>query len=75
MGQAHLLGTARMGTDPTTSVVDRNGRTHDVPNLYIVDGSVFVTSSANNPTGTICALAKRTAAHIRESARLQKVPV
>jgi choline dehydrogenase-like flavoprotein len=72
MGQAHLLGTARMGADSETSVVDRFGRTHDVPNLYIVDGSVFVTSSANNPTGTICALAKRTAAHICEHARLQE---
>jgi choline dehydrogenase-like flavoprotein len=45
-----------------------------VPNLYIVDGSVFVTSSGLNPTGTICALAKRTATHICDQARLQKVP-
>lgn len=74
MGQAHLLGTARMGDDRQTSVVDRYGRAHDVANLYIIDGSVFVTSSAVNPTGTICALAKRTAAHICEQARLQKVP-
>jgi choline dehydrogenase-like flavoprotein len=75
MGQAHLLGTARMGDDPETSVVDRHGRAHGVRNLYIVDGSVFVTSSANNPTGTICALAKRTATHICEQAHLQEVPV
>ena len=75
MGQAHLLGTARMGDDPETSVVDRFGRAHDVPNLYVVDGSVFVTSSGNNPTGTICALAKRTAAHICAHARLQEVSV
>ena len=74
MGQAHLLGTARMGNDRESSVVDRHGRAHDVPNLYIIDGSVFVTSSAINPTGTICALAKRTAAYICEQARLQKVP-
>jgi choline dehydrogenase-like flavoprotein len=74
MGQAHLLGTARMGDDPESSVVDRNGCAHDVPNLYIVDGSVFVTSSGLNPTGTICALAKRTATHICDQARLQKVP-
>ena len=70
----HLMGTARMGTDPETSVVDRYGRAHDVPNLYIIDGSVFVTSSAVNPTATICALAKRTASHICEQARLQEVP-
>ena len=49
----HLMGTARMGADPTTSVVDQWGRAHDVPNLFIYDGSVFVTSSGFNPTGTI----------------------
>ncbi len=57
----HLLGTARMGTDPATSVVDPFGRSHDVPNLYCVDGSVFVTSAAVNPTATICAFALRAA--------------
>ncbi|HEX5418204.1 MAG TPA: GMC family oxidoreductase [Chloroflexota bacterium] len=60
----HLMGTARMGDDPARSVVDRWGRAHDVPNLYIVDGSVFVTSAAVNPTTTIQALALRTADHI-----------
>lgn len=58
-GGAHLMGTARMGTDPQTSVVDEWGRTHDVPNLCIFDGSVFVTGGAVNPTATICALALR----------------
>jgi hypothetical protein len=53
-----------MGDDPTTSVVDRWGMTHDVPNLGIVDGSVFVTAGAVNPTSTICALALRTADHL-----------
>lgn len=57
----HLLGTARMGADPATSVVDAWGRAHDVPNLYIVDGSVFVTSGGVNPTSTIAALALRIA--------------
>jgi choline dehydrogenase-like flavoprotein len=57
----HLLGTARMGTDPDTSVVDPFGCCHDVPNLYCIDGSVFVTSAAVNPTATICAFALRTA--------------
>ena len=69
----HLMGTARMGDDPATSVVDRYGRAHDVPNLYIVDGSVFVTAGAVNPTATICALAKRCAAHVVEHAREQAV--
>jgi choline dehydrogenase-like flavoprotein len=57
----HLLGTARMGDDPSTSVVDRWNRAHDVPNLYVVDGSCFVTSGGVNPTATICALALRAA--------------
>jgi choline dehydrogenase-like flavoprotein len=58
---AHFMGTARMGDDPTTSVVDRWGMSHDIPNLGVIDGSVFVTSGAVNPTSTICALALRTA--------------
>lgn len=53
----HLLGTARMGDDPETSVVNGWGRSHDVKNLFIVDGSVFVTSGGLNPTSTIQALA------------------
>ena len=53
----HLMGTARMGTDPETSVVNEWGRCHDVRNLFIVDGSVFVTSGAVNPTSTIQAFA------------------
>ena len=57
----HLLGTARMGSDPKTSVVDRWGRAHDVPNLLVIDGSIFTTSACINPTSTIEALALRTA--------------
>ena len=53
----HLLGTARMGRDPATSVVNEWGRSHDVGNLFIVDGSVFVTSGGVNPTTTIQAVA------------------
>ena len=53
----HLMGTARMGTDPRTSVVNPWGRCHDVRNLFIVDGSIFVTAAAVNPTNTIQALA------------------
>ena len=53
----HLLGTARMGHDPATSVVNPWGRSHDVRNLFIVDGSIFVTSGGVNPTSTIQALA------------------
>lgn len=57
----HLLGTSRMGHDPKTSVVDEYGRAHDVPNLVISDGSIFVTGGAANPTSTIAALALRNA--------------
>ena len=53
----HLMGTARMGRDPETSVVNEWGRCHDVKNLFIVDGSVFVTAGGVNPTNTIQALA------------------
>ena len=68
----HNTGTARMGNDPASSVVDRWGRTHDVPNLYIIDGSVFVTSTGVNVTPTICALAKRTATYIANNAKNEK---
>jgi choline dehydrogenase-like flavoprotein len=57
VGGWHLMGTARMGTDPTKSVVNEWGRSHDVKNLFIVDGSLFVTAGAVNPTSTIQALA------------------
>jgi choline dehydrogenase-like flavoprotein len=53
----HLMGTARMGSDPRTSVVNEWGRCHDVRNLFIIDGSIFVTAGAVNPTNTIQALA------------------
>jgi choline dehydrogenase-like flavoprotein len=53
----HLLGTARMGNDPERSVVNAWGRSHDVKNLFIVDGSVWVTSGGVNPTSTIQAVA------------------
>ena len=53
----HLMGTARMGDDPERSVVNAWGRSHDVKNLFVVDGSLFVTSAGVNPTHTIQALA------------------
>jgi len=53
----HLMGTARMGSDPERSVVNEWGRCHDVRNLMIIDGSVFVTAGAVNPTCTIQAFA------------------
>jgi choline dehydrogenase-like flavoprotein len=69
----HLLGTARMGDDPSSSVVDSFGRAHDVPNLFLADGSIFVTSGSANPTCTISALALRVADNIAATAKEQKV--
>jgi choline dehydrogenase-like flavoprotein len=61
---AHLLGTCRMGVDSRDSVVNADCRTHDVPNLFICDGSVFPTSTGVNPSLTIEAIASRTADRI-----------
>jgi len=71
---SHYLGTCRMGTDPGTSVVDPWGRTHDVPNLFVGDGSVFVTGGAANPALTISALATRTADGIIAAFRRGEFP-
>jgi len=61
MPSRHLMGTCRMGNDPRSSVVNPFSRTHDVPNLFLVDGSNFVTSARQQPTATIQALAYRAA--------------
>ena len=61
---AHLVGAARMGDDPETSVVDRYGRTHDIANLFICDGSIMPTQGSANPGLTIQALAARTADYL-----------
>ena len=53
----HQMGTCRMGNNPATSVVNAWGRSHDVKNLFIVDGSIFPTAGAVNPTSTIQAMA------------------
>jgi choline dehydrogenase-like flavoprotein len=66
-GTHHLLGTCRMGVDPATSVVNPDCRSHDVPNLWICDGSVFPTAGAVNPSLTIEAIATRTARRLLET--------
>jgi choline dehydrogenase-like flavoprotein len=63
----HLMGTARMGPDPKASVVNEWGRAHDVKNLFIIDGSIFVTSAGVNPTSTIQALALYVADSIKRN--------
>jgi glucoside 3-dehydrogenase (cytochrome c) catalytic subunit len=65
----HECGTARMGNDPKTSVVDRFGRVHDVKNVFVADGAVFATQGCYEPTLTIMALAARTADYIVEELR------
>jgi len=62
----HLMGTARMGTNATNSVVNKWGQSHDVKNLFIIDSSVFVTSSGVNPASTLQALALRTSDYIKK---------
>ena len=68
-GGWHLMGTARMGDDPGKSVVTGSGQAHDVKNLFIVDGSVFVTAGAVNPTSTIQAVALHIADSFKTKAR------
>jgi choline dehydrogenase-like flavoprotein len=65
----HLMGTARMGNEARSSVVNEWGRAHDVKNLFIIDGSIFVTAAAVNPTSTIQALALYIADYIKQNSR------
>ena len=69
----HILGSVRMGSSPSDSVVDSYGRFHDVPNLFVMDGSVMPTSGAVNPTGTVAALALRNAEAVIANKRSQPV--
>ncbi|MBI2994776.1 MAG: GMC family oxidoreductase [Gammaproteobacteria bacterium] len=67
----HNMGTARMGDDPARNVCNRWGRTHDIANLYIADGSLFPSAGCENPTLTIVALALRQADYL--AAQLESV--
>jgi choline dehydrogenase-like flavoprotein len=69
----HLLGTCRMGNDPKASVVDKFNRSHDVKNLFIVDGSSLVTSGRGQPTMTIQALAFRAGDNIAQFAKRREI--
>jgi choline dehydrogenase-like flavoprotein len=62
-----------MGDDPRTSVIDRYHRSHDIPNLFLCDGSSFVTSGRGQPTQTIQALAFRAAEHIAKFAKRNEI--
>jgi choline dehydrogenase-like flavoprotein len=74
-GGAHARGTCRMGNDPSKSVVNKFGRAHDVPNLFVVDGSNLVTGGRNHPTMTISALAYRAADHLVRAAKSGDVKI
>ena len=74
MGSAHQMGSARMGTDPATSVAKPTGELHDVPGVWIGDTSAFPTPSGANPMLTCMALAHRTAEHISGQRHEVEVP-
>jgi choline dehydrogenase-like flavoprotein len=65
----HEVGTCRMGDDPKTSVLNKWSQSHDIKNLFLVDGSSFVSSGWQNPTMTIAALAMRASEHLAEEMR------
>jgi choline dehydrogenase-like flavoprotein len=65
-GVAHQVGTVRFGNDPRTSALDAHCKAHDIDNLYVVDGSFFVSSGAVNPALTIMANALRVGDHLLE---------
>ena len=69
----HELGTSRMGTDPKTSVLNQFQQSHDVKNLFVVDGSSHVSASCQNPTWTIMALAWRSCDHLADALRKGEV--
>lgn len=66
---AHEVGTARMGADPATSVLDRHNRCWDVPNLFVTDGASFTSSGSQNPTLTMMAITVRACGFIVERLR------
>ena len=69
----HELGTCRMGDDPKTSVLNKWNQSHDIKNLFVVDGAAFVSAGWQNPTMTILALAMRSAEYLAEQMRTGNV--
>jgi len=66
----HELGTCRMGDDPKTSVLNGFNQSHDIRNLFVVDGAAFVTAGWQNPTMTIMALSMRASEYLAGQLRL-----
>ena len=69
----HQMGTARMSHDPAAGVTNAHGQAHEVPNLFISDGSVFTTPGAANPTLTIVALVLRQADYIERQLKARAI--
>jgi choline dehydrogenase-like flavoprotein len=69
----HELGACRMGADPKTSILNKYNQSHDVKNLFVVDGSSFVSGGAQNPTLTILALSMRAAEYMAEEMRKKNI--
>jgi choline dehydrogenase-like flavoprotein len=69
----HELGTARMGKDPHTSVLNAYNQSHDVPNLFVTDGASFASSGWQNPSLTMMALTARAVDHAVEQYRSKKI--
>ena len=69
----HEMGTARMGTDPKTSVTNGFGQAHDVRNLFVVDGSTFVSASCQNPTWMLLAQSWRAMDYLKDEMQKRNV--
>jgi choline dehydrogenase-like flavoprotein len=69
----HELGTARMGTDPKTSVLNPHNQVWEVPNLFVTDGAAFPSSGNVNPTNTMMAMTVRACDHIMERAKRHEI--
>ena len=69
----HEVGTTRMGDDPKTSVLNKYNQSHDVPNLFVMDGGPFVSQADKNPTWTILALAWRASDYLAEEMKKMNV--
>jgi choline dehydrogenase-like flavoprotein len=69
----HEVGTARMGDNPKTSVLNKYCQSHDIKNLFVVDGSSFVTCGWQNPTMTILALSMRASEHLAEEMKKRNI--
>ena len=65
-GGTHVFGTTRMGADPRTSVIDPDGKSHDLDDLYIVDTGIMPTCTSVNPMFTVMALSDRISQKLKE---------